>query len=184
MTRLIFLMLVCTVALGACASVPISTMARLSGFNEADFAQIDPREIVVRVQVPQEFAIDPKGTTLSVTLVTSGGTDSRTFPLVFAGEDASSRPGGFFSEPIRVRRQSLRLSEPGVELFRLAQRSVGTKTLESFKFNVTWKFSTTPDKASSVRLWVDLQLSVRQGLLPLIRDLSFEFSDANRRSQN
>ena len=177
------LLLLCALVIFGCASVPLSTMARLGSFDKTDFASIDPKEIRVRIQVPEEFTIDTEHTVFSVTLATSATRAVRTFPLSFAGEELASIPDGLFSDPLRVRRQTLKLSDSGLELFAEAQRAHNSAPIKEIQFNVSWKFSKRPALAPSVRLWVDLQLSTKAGMFPLIRDISIRF-DGTAQSTN
>ena len=177
------LLLLCALVISGCASVPLSTMARLGSFGKTDFASIDPKEIRVRIQVPEEFTIDPEHTVLNVTLATSATRAVRTFPLSFAGEELASIPDGLFSDPLRVRRQTLKLSDPGLELFAEAQRPLNSTPIKEIQFNVSWKFSKHPAIVTSVRMWVDLQLSAKAGMFPLFRDISIPF-DGTAQSAN
>lgn len=159
--------LLLTLAVTGCASVPISTMAKLGGFDESDFAALDPQEVRVRVQVPEDFAIDPQGTVLALTFSTQGTMVARSFPLIFESEDIGTVSSGFFSRTIRVRRQTLKLNEPGIELFREAQQGVRTGSFRPREFTVNTKFSKFAPDTTSLRMWVDLQLSAKDGLFPL-----------------
>ncbi|MGH8121369.1 MAG: hypothetical protein ACREPT_01200 [Rudaea sp.] len=171
----VFLLLFLLAASG-CASVPLSTMARLGSFDEADFASINPKEVLVQVQVPEEFTIDPEQTVLRVSVATTETSVVRTFPLTFVGEEVASIPSGLFSSPLRVRRQTLKLSDLGRQLFSETQRALNSAPIKQLKFNVSWKFSKLPASALSVRLWVNLQLSVKGGMFPLLKDVSIPFN--------
>lgn len=162
--------------LSGCASIPLSTMARFSGYDESDFVSIDPSEVRARITVPEEFAIDPAATALSVSFNSAGAENATSIPLQLIREDAVQLDGGWFASSKPGKRQTLRLTPPGIEMFRTVQRIVAAQELDSIAFSVSWKFSQTPPDVKEMRLWVDLHLSQKQGFFPLLRNARIPFT--------
>lgn len=163
--------------LSGCASIPLSTMARFSSYDASDFVSIDPNEVRANITVPAEFAIDHAATTLSVSINGAGTENATSIPLQLIREDTVQLAGGWFASAKPGRRQTLRLTPPGVEMFRALQRTVAAHKLSSINFNVSWKFSQTPPDTKEISLWVDLQLSQKQGFFPLVRNARIPFTN-------
>lgn len=153
-----------------CASVPLRTMVKLGGFDEADFADIDPGEVRIRIQVDEGVVVDFDSTTLALSFLTRDTPLERKFPLVFQSEERTMVSSGVFSRPRPVRRLTLELGEPGQELFREAQQAVLAKDFQPREFTVNTRFHTIPADADSLRLSVDLQLAAEDGFFPLFKD--------------
>lgn len=166
MFRLAFFGLVLT--LGACASVPLSTMARMATFDERDFATLNADVVRVKITVPEGFGIDAKRSRLDVQVTSSDGSHIGAFELEEERNESRMIPGGIFSGPTKGTAFVLRLSEPSRQKFRDLQRFVRQGQTDNIKLNVAAVLSTAPAEAAEVTFWVDVLLSQRQGYFALL----------------
>lgn len=166
MFRLVSFGLVLT--LSACASVPLSTMARMATFDERDFAALNADEVRVKITVPEEFGIDAKRSRLDVEVTLSDRLHVGAFELEEEHNEPRTISGGIFSKPTEGTAFVLRLSEPSRQKFRDLQRLVRLGQTDNIKLNVAAVLSAAPAEATGVTFWVDVLLSQRQGYFALL----------------
>lgn len=162
--------------LAGCATIPLSTMARFSGFDEGDFVQIDARDVLVQVRVPTEFTLDPERIELSLATAEGESRVERDFPVTLLSQQQEEVPGGLFSANTPVNRLTFKLTDEGLRQFAAVQNAVLKGPAEPKGFNVKWTFSKIPEDAKSTRLWIDLQLSKRQGFFTLFDGAEIDFN--------
>ena len=63
--KVIWLLVLC-LFVGGCGSVPLSTMWRLRNFKTNDIVNLDPNEIKVNIQIPEESGCDPNYAYLTI----------------------------------------------------------------------------------------------------------------------
>lgn len=90
--------LVVTLLLSACSSVPLSTMMHFSDATPADFFQVDPSIIRIKVMVNSESSFDPLASIkLSATMEGELKQREYSFPLVLISRHKTPAIEGFFS---------------------------------------------------------------------------------------
>lgn len=178
--RLAFLGLV--LILGACASVPLSTMARMATFDERGFATLNADEVRVKITVPEGFGIDAKRSRLDVEVTSSVRSYVGAFELEEERNEPRTIPGGIFSEPTEGTAFVLRLSGPSRQKFRDLQRFVKPSQTDKIKLNVAAVLSTAPAEATEVTFWVDVLLSQRQGYFVLLDAVTMPRRSAKKES--
>jgi hypothetical protein len=65
----LFLAIILTALLSACASIPLSTMWKLRSFDGKDLQALNPTDIRVVVKLPKKLQFKPDQTTLDITVV-------------------------------------------------------------------------------------------------------------------
>jgi hypothetical protein len=149
-------------------SVPVATIAKLSTFDETQFAQLDPSVLRVRVSMPADFVLDPEKTRL-VTTVTFGETKRRDdFRLERVSLGASSRKGGLFSGDVPVASYELRLAPASVVAFRGMQALARPGNVKDLDMNVRVSLKDAPQGARDLRVWVDILRDPAEGWVTLI----------------
>ena len=161
-------LLVLSLCLCGCASVPLSTIARMSSFNERDFAALDAEVVRVRITLPEGFALDVARSTLGVELTSAAGAHQSTFELDQELVQPGATPGGIFSSSQRGTVYVLRLSAPSQAKFRELQRFMGKGRADQVSIRVAPRLASFPKEAASARVWIDLLLAKAQGYFTLI----------------
>lgn len=156
-------------ALAGCASIPISTMARLSTLDQHSLAAIDGSEIRVRVAVPEGFEVDTAGTRLQLTLGDNQAhAVSRELALRSLSQSRGRRSFGIFSGSGAVKVYELALTPEAVARLSEVQRFAMRNQLASFKFAVDAKLAVVPADAKSLRIWTDLKLHLADPYMSLV----------------
>jgi hypothetical protein len=154
--------------LAGCTSIPLSTLAAFSTFDEADFARLDPDALRVRVAVPAGYALDMEGVRLRARVESAAQSRTDSFELATVDERDGTRGAGWLSKGTPVVVTTARLSERSKERFRALQRFVGAGPAQAIDLDVTITLRAVPEGATTARAWVDLLLRPEQGYFTLI----------------
>jgi hypothetical protein len=160
------LLLVLALGLGACASVPLSTLWKLRDFGSAELAGLDPQQVRVAGRLePAPLSIDPQSVRLTLTL-----TPSR------SGQPVRH---GFGLRPSRV--SDARLAQPGGrawQVFELDEAGLASmrrlqprfarleKEYSRFEFSVDWR-TTGPAPATLDALILSMRLQLAADQAPV-----------------
>jgi len=150
-----------------CGSIPLSTMLRMSGFDEQDFAAIDPEQLRVRIALPDGFKLDTAASEIRLELNSTAGVNRSAYRLEAVSSQPVSLTGGWFrSQPGHA--DTLRLAPSSVVPFRELQALVGNGKTETVDIEVRPRIARKPDDAASVSVWIELQLSEADGYFRLL----------------
>ena len=152
----------------ACGTIPLSTAARFTTFDEKDFASLDPRDLRVRVAVPRGYSWDVASVKLGVQVDAGGRERSQDFQLAGVGEEPGRRGDGIVSSGVPVVVTTLRLADPSTTRFRELQRFVADAKTDRIHLDVMLSMLAAPAGAKSVRVWIEAMLSPRQGYFTLV----------------
>jgi hypothetical protein len=119
------LALVLVVTITGCASVPLSTMWRLRNFTPQDVAILDPEDIGVAVQLPDELTLDEDRVTFNIQLFRKAD-DDRELALEERADLETVEVGQRVITPVPAARDGrhwhvLKLSEEALASFRRFQ---------------------------------------------------------------
>jgi len=162
------LVVVLFLTLQGCASVPLSTMVRMSSFSERDFSGLSADEVGVKIRIPSGFTLDVASSWLGIEVASKAGVHNARFELDQVKLQAVELPGGFFSGSRPGKEYELRLSSSSAAAFRGLQEFVSRGKAEDINIRVVPKLSSSPEEATSVAVWIDLRLSEREGYFPLV----------------
>lgn len=170
-----------TLALGGCASIPLSTAIRLSHLDAESLSAIDPSEVEVKASVPKGYTIDVARSQLTLSVSDSHGA-SRAVQMHLQQLKVThgSRGGGWFSSAVPVTTYWLGLTEEGVNELRHVQRFARQRDPKTFKFGVSVPFATCPPHPKQVRFWADLRLAEGKPFMSLIDGYTFAFPEGAR----
>lgn len=156
--------------LSACSSIPLSTAARLSQFNRDTAQALRPAEVALRVSVPRGFVIDPAKTYLAIGLQQHDEAAMRDFmlDLRLAHSGPGARSAGLLRGEVATTDFELVLNDHGRRKFREVQDRIARWQGGRTALNAGTDFSSRPEGASTVTLWIDLRLSNQDGFFPLI----------------
>lgn len=154
--------------LWGCAAVPLSTMVRMSRFDEGDFAQLSADALRVRIRLPEGFGLDATRSWLGVEIASAAGVHNARFAL----EDEAVRrvplPSQLFSGSKHGTEYVLRLAQPSRTEFRHLQAFVSRGPAENIDIRVVPKLAAAPPDAAAVDVWIDLLLSETEGYFRLV----------------
>lgn len=166
------LLAVFVLSLQGCASVPLSTMVRMSSFSERDFSGLSADEVGVKIRIPGGFGLDVANSWLGIEVTSKAGSHNARFELDQVKSQVVALPGGFLSGPTPGTEHELRLSNSSAGAFRDLQEFVSQGKAEDINIRVVPKLSSSPEGATSIAVWIDLRLSKRDGYFPLVAGTS------------
>ena len=166
MNRIVLLFLFLT--LNSCASMPLSTIVRMSTFDGQDFVKLKAEELRVKVMLPEGFALNGDESWLGIDIKSSTGVYQGKFELKQEFEETIQLNGGLFDEPEQVTAFTLGLSESSTVEFNELQQFISSASAEDIHIRVVPKLESFPVDAVTVKVWIDLLLSQSQGYLTLV----------------
>lgn len=161
-------------ALASCASIPLSTIARMSHFDESDFAVLDPSALRIRIALPQDFELDADKSRLRVKLVSGTREREDRFDLEPELIEPDTRGGGLFSAAIPCTVHVLRLTEASRKAFAELQAFASEGRINVIDITVRPAFAAMPEDVTSVTVWIDLLLSRNDGWFTLMEGARVE----------
>ncbi len=170
------LMLVCPLALGACASIPLMTAMRLSTLQEKDVLQMDPADVRVRVALPRGNELDVAQTRLSLRVESDGQPAQRadmTLRLLARTDEVRSR--GLFHADLPVTVHEMALAPEGAAQLRALQKKMLAMRGGKFVFGYDTRFDTPQPDMKEMPFWVDLKLRAGDAYLPLFDAATMKF---------
>ncbi|RVT48192.1 hypothetical protein EMM73_02555 [Rheinheimera sediminis] len=159
-------------ALSGCASIPFSTMATVSQFDENTLTTLDPNQMLVKVSVGDDFSLEPDSTKLQLTVQLDKVNKSTeaVFGLVQLSKVSQKRATGLFSADMEVTTYQFKLDQAGVNTLKQLQtqiKTAGNKGSISFSVETNFDVKDATQIKDEVLLWIDIRLSEQQGYIPL-----------------
>jgi hypothetical protein len=164
-----------------CASVPISTLVRMSAFDERDFSKLEAEELRVKIKLPKGFELNVEQSWLGIEISSAAGVHDATFQLDEESVHGVPLPGGFFSSPSTGTEYVMRLSATSAGEFRDLQAFMTRARAEDINIKVVPKLSSYPEDATSVKVWISLLLSPTQGYFALLDGATISLSKLRER---
>lgn len=166
------------VLLAGCASMPLSTVMRLSHLDEKTLLQLDPAQVRVRVAIPEGFALDVEQTKLTFVVANAGkDRQERSFGMKLLSTQAAQRNGGLFEGKVPVRSYEMMLNAEGIAQMRELQQLMQRQTFKDFSFSVNTPLAKVPPNARSIRFWTDLRFSQADSYMTLLDGAEIRFVD-------
>lgn len=150
-------LLAACLVVASCASVPFSTLMRMSSFSEEKFVGLRPDDIGVRIRLPEGFSLDVANSRLAIEVASNAGVHTGTFEL-------------------EQTEYELRLTAQSKERFRQLQAFVARAKVEDIAIRVMPKLASRPAGASSVAVWIDLRLTREEGYFALVDGASISLA--------
>ena len=167
--------------LSGCASVPLSSMAKLSGFDETDFLQLDPRQLQVRGTIDKKIGADlARAVSLAMVLKTPNGEIPLQLPLQTLYRQTLAARNGLFSSSPAMEVTTLALTPAGITEFEKLQQLLARQQIRggSFSAGINRTRDNTRQRADEVRVSVAIRLTEDQGFITLIDNHSIDLRHA------
>ncbi|WP_417446839.1 hypothetical protein [Kangiella sp.] len=169
--------LVLILILQGCSSMPLSTMLKMSSFDETDFVKLNPEDIRVKVRNNTQKNV-LKSNVLRYRYKGPEGLIDQSFSMELIEEDIETIEHWFADDSFQ-HSSRYRLDAEGVKLFKQLQQNpllAMRKKEGEFKFSVTFKLTeTTPEK---LNMSIDLLLSPEDGYFTLLDQHEFNLTEA------
>lgn len=164
-----------------CASIPISTMLKLSSFDEDSFLLLEGEQVRAQVAVSQPYTINFDKTKLTLDTETDLGTRHFAFPLTLLSETEIPEEIGFFSSRKAQTQYTFKISDEGLTNFTELQRAIEEKqraqSKAGFSFMVSAGFNEEPLPNEIIVVSINLQLSEEDGYFALIENAEIEVEE-------
>ncbi len=157
--------LIITSTLTACSSVPISTMLKLSSFDEQSILTIEPSLIRAKITVNEFIDIDLPNTKLGLSLENSQGKLQLQFPLAKISLTENSASDSFFSSSPASQTYLLQLSPDAIADFKKLQKQLKSSDKNTFGFSVAAKLNKQEDltpEQEQERLFMTIELKLNK----------------------
>jgi len=175
-----FILVLLSVLLTACSSVPLSTMVKFSNYDKNDFFRIDPSQLRVKATINQVVDIDlSKATTLSAAI---GGRDTNS-KLVFQLEQVKTEvipavKGVFNNEPA-YKVHYMKLTEQSINNFNQLIKAAENRSDKQGQFQAGLSWDKPIDaKGETIVFSVALKLATDEPYFTLIDQ--FELAIPNK----
>ncbi len=140
----------------------------MAAFDEQEFARLDAEVVRIKITLPREFELDSEASWLGVEIASSAGSHASRFDLDQERTQATKASPGIFSADIVATEYVLRLRDSSKGSFRELQEFVGKGRAQDVAIRVVPRLARYPDDARSVTVWIELQLSEREGYFTLV----------------
>jgi hypothetical protein len=165
--------LIITSTLTACSSVPISTMLKLSSFDEQSILTIEPLLIRAKITVNEFIDIDLANTKLGLSLENSQGELQLQFPLAKISLTKNSANDSFLSSSPASQTYLLQLSPDAIVDFKKLQKQLKSSDKNTFGFSIAAKLKkqenlTTIQEQEKLFMTIELKLNKNEDFFTLI----------------
>lgn len=164
------LMVVFSLTLVSCTSIPLSTMLEFRSFGQEEFLELQPEHIVAKIQIDDPVRADVSQTQLAVMLSTEQNVRSYQFPLVLISEEHIESEAGWFSRKSAKNQYTFKLADEAVQNFRSVQDDVQLNEPTDFKFTVSSSMEELPEHIDEIRLSLFLKLSESSEFITMFRN--------------
>lgn len=163
--------------LSSCSSIPLSTMAKFHRFGPEHLIHLQADEIRVRLKLPRQAELDPERTELQLYIASAERQYDEKFTVRLISQTMGYKDDGWFSPPVPVQSFVFELSDSSKQKFReLQQHLIVAAKPDQYIFSASSVLTNLSPEFDSVRMWVDLQLSDKEGFSPLIDGAIMDFN--------
>ena len=172
MTR--FAVILISVLLSSCASVPLGTMLEFRSFSKDDFITIQPQVLRAKIHVDEPVRADVESAELALELTTEKGMREFKFPLLLLRQEQIAPVEGFFSNSAGKTEYTFKLSDEAVKNFIATQQIIQDEKSGKLNFSVKTGFEKFPSEITEIGLSVFLKLSEEKSFVTLFDDAKLE----------
>jgi len=176
------IILLCTLLLTACSSIPLATKIHFSDAKPEDFFSVDPRGILVKVSINSAVIFDPvHSINLSASIKDSTGERTIAFPLEVVDKTTQAAVNRFFNNRAAINVYLLKLGPRAIENLDVLRRERMSGINKRVGLTAAVNFSKEPNNdtevVESTVLSVALKLSEQDEFITLIDNWKVEVSN-------
>ncbi|TAA46925.1 hypothetical protein [Corallincola spongiicola] len=165
--RVISVALLTLVGVLGCASVPLSTMVKMSQFGPEEFVELKPEDIRAKVTVEEAVGLKPEQTILEVTLASPNGQLMKTFNFELISETPRTEER-WLRAPLHWIDYEMKLTDEGESAFKSFQQfAANDPELNSFAISVGAKVKNPPPEGEIMVMSIALKLYQQEAYMPL-----------------
>lgn len=163
--------------LQGCSSMPLSTMLKMSSFDETDFVKLNPEDIRVKVRNnTQENVL--KSNVLRYQYKGPEGVIDESFSMELFDEDIETIEH-WFGDDTSQHSSWYKLDDRGIKLFRnLKQHPLLAMKKKDGEFSISVKFKIAESAPEQFNMSIDLLLSPEDGYFTLFDQHEFNLTEA------
>lgn len=178
----IVVILFASLILAGCSSIPISTMLKMSSFDEQDFASLDPAQIRLRMTLPKGNSIDLDRTRFNIDVTVAGQNLPGQYQLTEINHHNKVLKGGWFSDDRPQVVYLFGLTQPAQQAFKKTQQFVNNRKVTDLSLDVTVRFNDSPAiyPGSTIRFSIEALLNPAQGYITLFDDAKVTFDQTDK----
>ena len=150
------IIILCTLLLTACSSIPLATIIHFSDAKPDDFFTVDPKGILVKVSINTMVTFDPTlAINLSASIKDSTGERFIAFPLEIVNKSTQNAIEGFFNNSPAIDIYTLKLSSIAIANLEVLQRERTSGLKKRVGLTAGVHFSKKTGKADNNNLGID-----------------------------
>lgn len=174
-----FLILITTLMLSACSSIPVSTMLSMATFGEEEFIAINPDIVQSRITLDAPFIADADNTKIEVMINQPEGELILPFKLKVIGQQRLPAQGGWLNKRPARNQFLLTLTDQAKASFVDLQQRVKQQGTDGIGLNINARIS-VPDGTDAppvmIHMTIELKLDPQQGFFTLFEDVELDMS--------
>lgn len=167
------IILLCTLLLTSCSSIPLATMVHFSDAKPEDFFTVDPKKILVKVSINSMVNFDPtRSITLSASIEDSLGHKTIAFPLEVVSKTTQAGVEDFFNDSLAFDIYILKLAPKAIANLNIfhQERTLGIKKRVGLSAGVNFSKGSEGVMGidDNIELSVELKLTEQYEFITLI----------------
>ena len=151
------LLIISVLMLCSCTTVPVSTMLKLSTFDDDDFSSLIAEDVQAIVTISNNAPLNPDHVKLDISIGKDQEKQSFLFPVELVSKSAVAAKKGWFDDSPAATKYRLRLTEDGLSNLKQLQ-AMRNKRDQAYRINVFLSFLALPKDYNEVILSVAIQL--------------------------
>ncbi|MFT5758290.1 MAG: PBP1b-binding outer membrane lipoprotein LpoB [Alteromonadaceae bacterium] len=165
------ILLLCTLLLTSCSSIPLATIAHFSDAKPEDFFTVDPKKILVKVSINSRVKFEPtRSITLSASIEDSLRQRTIAFPLEVVNKTTQAAVEGFFNDSPEFDIYIMKLAPKAIANLKVfhQERALGIKKRVGLSAGVNFSKGNKNDIDENTVLSVALKLTEQDEFITLI----------------
>ena len=172
MCRILVVLL--SVFLVGCASIPLGTLLEFRSFDEQDFIDINPSVIRAKIHLDQPVRIDPSQTLMTLRLETSKGVISDQFSLRLLAENTIPAEQGLFFDTAAKSEYLLALDDDALASFKRVQSEINNQQSGKFRLAVSTDLEGVPRSVDTIQFSIFIKLKEESNYITLVDEAELE----------
>lgn len=167
--------------LSACSSIPLSTMVKLSSFDEQQLTLLNVADIRAKITINQFINLDLENTNMGISIENDSGEMQLAFPLKVLSVTQNPAQTGFLSKKNASQTFLLKLSAAGEKDFKKLQQQLQQPKKSKIGFSVDAKLKknkelTPEQQAQTIVMTIEMKINNQDGFFTLFDEYELKES--------